>query len=608
MADSGTGLERVVDGPAYSPIPSGDRVSDRTPRSIAPLADSAQPELASLIKLGTLKLETGDDAEAEKSFRKALDLADRTLGPEHPEVVLLLTDLTRFYLKKSAHAAAEPLLLRLLEMKRVKGEDHPEFATVLASLANVRQALGSHESAEQLLRRVLEIRERTLAPNHFAIASALEHLGDACAARGKITEALEVFQRAFSIRERTLGPEHPSLRVVRERIADLELQASEGSLDPLGGLASAISPEKYRLTSGEAFSLPAPAPPVREKAPPTPVKKQPVIIPFADRAVWVETPADPPATPAVTASALAATSTAMEAVPSADALPYRDILESVREELENQPNTFGERSAEVFGAVAAFLGKKQVMGGVAAVALALLLVAAITSARASGDTAQTSSPATGSQPPADGASSVTPTTVAATDPPSAGAILAGSAAKTEPVRPRVVEEKPTASKKAPEKKTESRAETKGVALPSLSSSMMSRLDSVASNAANAPSRAVDAFAMPAPVPTRSASTFSDEQSSAPTRARLIGDLPTPRVPNQVADVEGEVQVRFSVDAQGNPVMSTFEVVHSPNPLLTTAVRKVIPAMRFEPARSGGSDSRAITDVVQVGFQFSRSNR
>ena len=607
MADSGTGLERVIDVPAYSPITSGDRVPDRTPRSIAPLADSAQPELASLIKLGTLKLETGDDAEAEKSFRKALDLADRTLGPEHPEVVILLTDLTRFYLKKSAHAAAEPLLLRLLEMKRVKGEDHPEFATVLASLANVRQALGSHESAEQLLRRVLEIRERTLAPNHFAIASALEHLGDACAARGKISEALDVFQRAVSIRERTLGPEHPSLRVVRERIADLELQASEGSLDPLGGLASAISPEKYRLTSGEPLTLPAPASPVREKAPPTPVKKQPVIIPFADRTVWVETP-DPPATPAVAASAIAATSTAMETVPSADALPYRDILESVREELENQPNTFGERSAEVFGAVAAFLGKKQVMGGVATVALALVLVAAITSARASGGASQTNSPAaTASQPPAARVSSVTPTTAAATDPASAAAIFAAGAVKTEPTRPRVVEEKPSASKKAPDKKTESRAETKGVAIPSLSSSIMSRLDSVASTAANAPTRATDAFAMPA-APTRSTATFSDDQSSAPTRARLIGDLPTPRVPNQVADVEGEVRVKFSVDAQGNPVMSTFEVVHSPNPLLTTAVRKVIPAMRFEPARSGGSDSRAITDVVQVGFQFARSNR
>jgi len=86
---------------------------------------------------------------------------------------------------------------------------------------------------------------------------------------------------------------------------------------------------------------------------------------------------------------------------------------------------------------------------------------------------------------------------------------------------------------------------------------------------------------------------------------LIGDLPTPRVPDQVADVEGEVRVRFNVDTDGRPMMSTFSVVNSPNPLLTNAVRKVIPGMRFEPARTGGADSRAIVDVVQIGFQFAR---
>jgi TonB family protein len=109
-----------------------------------------------------------------------------------------------------------------------------------------------------------------------------------------------------------------------------------------------------------------------------------------------------------------------------------------------------------------------------------------------------------------------------------------------------------------------------------------------------------------PAPAQiNARRFEDDQNGAPTRARLIGDLPTPRVPSQVADVEGEVRVRFNVDANGQPMMSTFSVVNSPNPLLTAAVRKVIPEMRFEPARTAGPDGKAITDVVQVGFQFSR---
>src|SRR5436853_4398504 len=187
MAEPATGLERGFDHAAYSPIPSSPQAPADT-KGGEESVEVAHAELASLIRLGSIKQESGSFREAEEWFGRALEIGDRSFGPDSPDLVILLNDLTRLYLKQSAYESAEPLLLRLLELKRSKGEDHPEVATVLASLANVRQALGMHESAEQLWRRVLDIRERTLAPNHFATASALEHLGDACAARGKTEE------------------------------------------------------------------------------------------------------------------------------------------------------------------------------------------------------------------------------------------------------------------------------------------------------------------------------------------------------------------------------------------------------------------------------------
>jgi TonB family protein len=74
------------------------------------------------------------------------------------------------------------------------------------------------------------------------------------------------------------------------------------------------------------------------------------------------------------------------------------------------------------------------------------------------------------------------------------------------------------------------------------------------------------------------------------------------------DVQGEVRVRFNVDTEGRPIMSTLSVVTSPNSQLTTAVRKVIPGIRFEPARTGGADSRVVGDVVEIGFRFARPSR
>jgi len=70
-------------------------------------------------------------------------------------------------------------------------------------------------------------------------------------------------------------------------------------------------------------------------------------------------------------------------------------------------------------------------------------------------------------------------------------------------------------------------------------------------------------------------------------------------------LSGRVVVRFDVDTLGHPVMRTFRAVQSPSEAFTDAVRKVIPQMRFEPARLGGLDSHATSEEVQIGFSFVR---
>jgi len=630
MADSATGFDRSIETTTYSPPVNGDRVlADRPQRSATTPSegrDAVSQDLPALIKLGSLKLETGDDAAATELFRKALEMGDRTLGPDHPDLILLLNDLTRLYLKQSAHAAAEPLLLRLLDMKRSKGEDHPEVATVLGSLAAVRQALGRHESAEQLCRRVLDIRERTLAPNHFAIATALEHLGDVCAARGNIGEALSAFQRAQTIRERTLGSVHPSLRTARERIADLQLQAAENSLEPASAIQSVPAPEKYRLLSGEPMALMSPAPRAREKAVPPPppaappprqtkIRIQhsvPEVSPIVEETLVVK---EPIVNQAEARQQTAVTYSDETEVPHRDesAVSYREALENIRDELERPYVTpsLAERTGLIMDSVSEFVGRKQVIAGIVVVALALLSLAVARDSHAGSEVDLAAG--IGAPPPRDPApvnvaaknpvgQLATPTRESANVPAS---VTANPSARSSAPKPRVAEEKD------PPKKPEAKTDNKKISIPALSSGVMSRLDSVALRAADASSRVGDPLAI-APTLTNIGNHRSSfdypEQSTGPQRARLIGELPTPRVPERMADIEGEVRVRFNVDTEGLPVMSTFAVVNSPSPLLTVAVRKVIPEMRFEPARAGGPDGKPIVDVVQIGFQFSRARR
>lgn len=194
-------------------------------------ADEADAH-ARIVALGTLgqsHLARGETDEACAALTQALMLADLTGAAPESDVALLLAELSRIHLAQSSYALAEPLLERLLAIKVQKGTERPEVATVLASLAAVRMALGGHAAAEGLYRRALQIREKTLPPNHLATAATMEALSETCAARGHFADALTLSRRALTMREANLGADDPTVREARGRIADLLLQAPDGS-------------------------------------------------------------------------------------------------------------------------------------------------------------------------------------------------------------------------------------------------------------------------------------------------------------------------------------------------------------------------------------------
>ena len=646
MVDSTAAYERDSGTPSYVPINGAGPVGDRTPRVGHPLddLDRAGPEHASaLLRMGAVKQDAGAYSEAEELFRRALEIGERSVGADNPslipaltslasarvmcgklddaqqlavrsvaisergpaehepDVAILINDLARLCLKQSAHAVAEPLLLRLLEMKRSKGEDHPEVGTVLASLATVRHALGRHESAEQLWRRVLEIRERTLAPNHFSLAIALEHLAEACAARGKIVEALQLFQRAQTIRELTLGAGHPSLRVARDRIADLQLQAGE-SLD--AGHEAPVpvqTPEKYRLLAvnnpAEKHSMVAP-PQVRERST-APRKGTARVI---EPELKEEIAPPPPAPPVMNMAASGARPA------NAESVPYRDLILSMQQEMEDDADV--DTTAPARGGFAATLMaevKQRQKATVIVVGVVATLAILATASRAwteqepqtIGGEASLASVGSSSAPATSDAS--TRSGVAANDPAKTPAIAAAAGTPVTASRIRLADQRPAAKKP-----TDSRSEQQPrIAIPKVSSALTAGFDSVVRARSGSSATEGDPFVqLASAVGTPRRMTFDrDDQANPRLRAQLIGALPTPRYPAQLQGVEGQLTARFEVDALGRPVMSTVSVVNSPHELLTAAVLKVIPAMRFEPARSGGADSKAVSDVVQLTFRF-----
>lgn len=615
--------------------------------------DASRGDLVlALIELGKLSQNKGNDAEAEGFFRRALEAGPGALPPKDPrllpaliglagyhvlrgafndaapllsralsisernadedqsDLAILLNDLARICLKQSAYTLAEPLLTSLLAIKQSKGENHPEVATVLASLASVRQGLGQHESAEQLWRRVLDIRESTLAPNHFSVATALEHLAESCAARGNFYEALQLYQRAQTIRQRTLGNNHSSLRISRDRIADLQLQASEDS----GGVTPTPSapvsppdgfrlrfPAEQRMISSVLFVPPTPEPPSIpvEKHPDRNVAPEPVQLAVADAAAW-EPRADATTEP----------QTRPEEA-GAGAGSYHDILRSIAQELGDEEGEEEEEDGaqpyqdrDNLALVSGFLLKHKRNLAIAGAATVAILVGALAwDAKADGQAGG-------------GSAALQPTAAfaASTAVPSGSRLEANDSQASMALRkttpPASVRNQVSQTSEAA-KKGSDRKETHSVTIPKLSAHTMRSVDSAVS-AAGAGSKNLTESIAPdfgAPLLTSSQrSTLDNGEPLSVTRAHraiLIGSLPAPTLPNYSSGVEGEVLVTFTVNTEGRPVMSTFTVVRSPDPMLTSAVRKVIPSLRFEPAETAGPDPKRVADTAQVVYRFAQ---
>ena len=105
--------------------------------------------------------------EAVAIQEKALALAERVLGPEHPDTLKSVNSLGNLYKAQGRYGEAEPLFKRALAAsERVLGPEHPNTLASVASLGALYQAQGRYGEAEPLLKRALAGYERVLGPEH----------------------------------------------------------------------------------------------------------------------------------------------------------------------------------------------------------------------------------------------------------------------------------------------------------------------------------------------------------------------------------------------------------------------------------------------------------
>lgn len=148
--------------------------------------------------------------EAEPLLKRSLRIREERLGPDHPQIAVVLHKLAMLHDRQGRYADAELLLKRALVILEVNlGPDNNAFTNVLDSLARLYVQLARYNEAEPLFMRVLSLREQALGPDHILVGASLNGLGGLYLALHRYSDAEQLYRRALLICEKQFSPEHP---------------------------------------------------------------------------------------------------------------------------------------------------------------------------------------------------------------------------------------------------------------------------------------------------------------------------------------------------------------------------------------------------------------
>lgn len=165
---------------------------------------------SSLMDVGKIKRSQALPREAKAAYREAIEIQNRLLGRDHPDVaesMIFLADLEREYLDNES--VAESLYVNALMIQRnTFGDEHPSLLHGLGNLSKLFSDRGEHTEAERLMRQSLSIRRKVFGPEHPATAEGIGHLAHELHRQGRLDEAERLYRESLELWEELHRPDH----------------------------------------------------------------------------------------------------------------------------------------------------------------------------------------------------------------------------------------------------------------------------------------------------------------------------------------------------------------------------------------------------------------
>src|SRR5262249_27960031 len=141
--------------------------------------------------------------EALADLQAAEALVRTSLPDDSVMLAQIVHQTAILYRQTDQHALADVQLRRAIDLKqKALGPEHPDLAASLNTYANSLSDQGKLDEAMPIFRRALGILEKALGPDHPNVARTLGNMGIAEFNGFRYDEALEHLRRALGLLER----------------------------------------------------------------------------------------------------------------------------------------------------------------------------------------------------------------------------------------------------------------------------------------------------------------------------------------------------------------------------------------------------------------------
>jgi tetratricopeptide (TPR) repeat protein len=166
--------------------------------------------------------------EAEVIAKRAIELAEKSLGAEHPDTLTNRSNLASLYQARGEYEKALPLMTEVLDIsERVLGAEHPDTLARRNNVALLYKVNGKYDKAKPLYERILAINERVLGMEHIGTLIHKNNMATLYGAMGEYDKALSLFEQILPISERVLGMENPDTLSFKNNLAMLYVNQKE---------------------------------------------------------------------------------------------------------------------------------------------------------------------------------------------------------------------------------------------------------------------------------------------------------------------------------------------------------------------------------------------